>query len=80
MTHRRHPIRAWTLPEAAPVASGQAAEVEAALDQALVRSVGALPVLLPLCERLGLREVVNRRCWPEGAGPEDIDVGAWPWC
>jgi len=58
-----------------PEASGQAAAVEAALDQALVRSVGALPLLLPLCERLGLREAVNRRCWPEGAGPEDIDVG-----
>jgi len=75
MTQRLHPIRAWHLPQAVPVASGQAADVEAALDHALVRSVGALPVLLPLCERLRLREVVNRHCWPEGAGPEDIDVG-----
>jgi len=75
MTRRLHPIRAWALPETVPVASGQAAAVEAALDQALVRNVGALPLLLPLCDRLGLREAVNRRCWPEGAGPEDIDVG-----
>jgi transposase len=75
MTQRLHPIRAWHLPQSMPVASGQAADVEAALDQALVRSVGALPVVLPLCERLGLREVVNRHCWPEGAGPQDIDVG-----
>jgi len=75
MTRRLRPIRAWALPETVPVASGQAAAVEAALDQALVRNVGALPLLLPLCERLGLRKAVNRRCWPEGAGPEDIDVG-----
>lgn len=75
MTRRLHPIRAWELPETVAVASGQAAAVEAALDRALVRSVGALPVLLPLCEQLGLREAVNRHCWPEGAGPEDIDVG-----
>jgi hypothetical protein len=31
--------------------------------------------LLPLCAQLGLREIVNRRCYPEGAGPEEIDVG-----
>jgi transposase len=75
MTRRLHPIRAWQLPASAPVPGGQAASLEAALDQALVRSLGALPVLVPLCERLGLREVVNRHCWPEGAGPEAIDVG-----
>jgi len=75
MTRRLPPIRAWVRPEAVPAPSGQAAALEAALDQALVRSVGALPVLLPLCERLRLREAVNRHCWPEGAGPQDIDVG-----
>ena len=75
MTRRLRPIRAWALPQTVPATSGQAVALEAALDQALVRSVGALPVLLPLCERLGLREVVNRRCWPGGAAPQDIDVG-----
>jgi uncharacterized protein DUF4277 len=54
---------------------GQAAAVEAALDQALVRSLGALPVLLPLCEEVGLRAIINRRCYPEGEAPEDLDVG-----
>jgi len=71
LTQRLRPIRAWQLPERVPVVSGQAAAVKAALDRALVRSVGALPV----CEGLGLREAVNRHCWPDGAGPEDIDVG-----
>src|SRR5438270_3814512 len=75
MPRRLRPIRAWQLPETAPVSSGQAAVMEGALDQALVRSLGALPVLLPLCERLRLREIVNRHCWPEGGGPQDIDVG-----
>ena len=69
------PIRAWALPETAPASSGQAAALEAALDQALVRSLGALPALLPLCEQLGLREIVNRHCYPEGEAPEDLDVG-----
>ena len=75
MARRMHPIRAWKLPEAAPVPQGQAAAVEAALDQALVRSLGALPALLPLCEQLGLRAIINRRCYPEGGAPEDLDVG-----
>ena len=54
---------------------GQAAVLDAALDRALVRSLGALPALLPLCEQVGLREIVNRHCYPEGAAPEDLDVG-----
>jgi hypothetical protein len=62
MARPRRPIRAWQLPEEPPVPQGQAAAVEAALDQALVRSLGALPVLLPLCEELGLRAIINRRC------------------
>jgi len=76
MGRRMRPIRAWKLPEAPPVPEGQAAVLEAALDRALVRSLGALPALLPLCERVGLRAIVNRRCYPEGDAPEDIDVGA----
>src|SRR5207253_2169469 len=75
MPRRLHPIRAWRIPETAPPLQGQAAAVEATLDQALVHNLGALPVLLPLCERLGLRESINRHCYPEGAGPEAIDVG-----
>ena len=63
------------LPESVPVAQGQAAVVEGALDQALVRSLGALPVLLPLWQELGLSESVNRRCDPRGEGPEASDVG-----
>jgi hypothetical protein len=69
MARRVRPIRAWKLPEAAPVSQGQAAAVDAALDQALVRSLGALPALLPLCEQLGLRAIINRRCYPEGGAP-----------
>jgi hypothetical protein len=75
MARRVRPIRAWQLPEAPPIAQGQAAAVEAALDQTLVRSLGALPVLLPLCEELGLRAIINRRCYPAGGAPEDLDVG-----
>jgi hypothetical protein len=75
MARRLHPIRAWKLAETAPVPEGQAAVLEAALDQALVRSLGALPALLPLCEHLGLRAIVNRRCYPTCDVPEDLDVG-----
>jgi transposase len=75
MARRVRPIRAWQLPEGAPAPQGQAAAVDAALDQALVRSLGALPALLPLCEQLGLRAIINRRCYPEGGAPEDLDVG-----
>jgi hypothetical protein len=45
------------------------------LDQALIGSRGALPVLLPLCEQLHRATIINRPCSPEGAGPEAIDVG-----
>lgn len=75
MARRLHPIRAWKLPEAPPVPQGQAAVLEGALDQALVRSLGALPALLPLCEHLGLRAIINRHCYPDGAVPEDLEVG-----
>ena len=75
MPRRLRPIRAWQGRGTTPVLSGQAAEMEAALDQALVRSVGALPVLLPLCAQLGLRESINRHCYPDGVGAEEIEVG-----
>ena len=75
MARRVRPIRAWTLAEAPAVPEGQAAVLDAALDRALVRSLGALPALLPLCEQVGLREIVNRHCYPEGDAPEDLDVG-----
>jgi|NGEPerStandDraft_6_1074524.scaffolds.fasta_scaffold40195_1 transposase len=75
MARKLHPIRTWRLPEEAPVTAGQAAQAEAALDAALVRQLGALPLLLPLVETLGLREIVNRHCHPDGLIPEDVDVG-----
>lgn len=72
MARRPQVIRAWRWPEAGPAPTGQAAEVEHALDAELVRSLGALPVLLPLVERLGLRQTVNRHCHPAGT-----QAGAW---
>lgn len=75
MARGARPIRAWTLAEASLEPEGQAALLDAALDRALVRSLGALPALLPVCEQVGLREIVNRRCYPEGDAPEDLDVG-----
>src|SRR5207249_4004939 len=77
MPRRARPIRAWALPTAGSpaTATGQAASVAAALDQELVRALGALPLLLPLLERLGLREAVNRRCHPEGRLTGEVDLG-----
>jgi len=70
MARRARPIRAWQLPETAPPPTGHAAALDAALDSALVRQLGAVPVVLPLVEQLDLRGVVNRRCHPteESAG------------
>ncbi|HEY8742755.1 MAG TPA: DUF4277 domain-containing protein [Chloroflexota bacterium] len=53
---------------------GNAALVDAVLEQHLVHTLGALPLLLPILERLGLREVVNQRCQLVGSGA-DLDVG-----
>ncbi len=75
MPLRPRPIRAWQLPDAPPVPTGQAAALAAALDRALVRALGALPVLLPILEQLGLRELVNRRCAPVGTTTSDLDPG-----
>jgi len=75
MPHPPHPIRAFRLPERRAPSFGQAAAAEAVLDRELILHLGALPLLLPLLERLGLREVVNRRCHPEGSTPADLDAG-----
>lgn len=75
MPRRPRPIRAWQLPDAPPVPTGQAAALEAALDRELVRALGALPVLLPILEQLGLRDLVNRHCAPSGQSTTDLDPG-----
>lgn len=74
MGRRVRPIRAWKLPETAPAPQGNAAVVDAVLEQHLVRSLGALPLLLPILEQLGLREVVNQHCQLAESGA-DLDVG-----
>jgi hypothetical protein len=74
MGRRVRPIRAWKLPETAPAPQGNAALVDAVLEQHLVHTLGALPLLLPILEQLGLREVVNQRCQPADSGA-DLDVG-----
>jgi len=75
MPRRPRPIRAWHLPDAPPVPTGQAAALDASLDQELVRSLGALPVLMPILEQLDLRAIVNRHCSPTGAQTTDLDPG-----
>src|SRR5712692_7111357 len=75
MPRSPRPIRAWRLPEQGAPSTGQAAAVEAALNQDLILHLGALPLLLPLLDRLGLRDVVNQRCHPTGTVPEDLDLG-----
>jgi hypothetical protein len=75
MTHPSLPVRALHDPDHPSLNTDHAAIHDAQLDQVLVRQLGALPVLLPLCERLGLREVINARCYPNAQVPEDIDVG-----
>ena len=68
------PIRAWKLTETVPAPQGNAALVDAVIEQHLVKALGAVPLLLPIIERLGLRELVNRRCQPVGSGA-DLDLG-----
>ena len=75
MPHPPRPIRAFRLPAQRAPSFGQAAAAEAALDRELILQLGALPLLLPLLERLGLREVVNRHCHPDGTTPGDLDAG-----
>jgi transposase len=74
MPRRPRPIRAWQLPEPTPP-RGQAALLEASLDQELVRILGAIPLLLPLIEQLGVREIINRRCHPAETDTADLDLG-----
>lgn len=75
MPRSPRPIRAWRLPAQRAPNRGQAAAAEAALDRELILHLGALPLLLPLLERLGLREIVNRRCHPADTIREDLDLG-----
>jgi hypothetical protein len=75
MPHPPRPIRAFRLPARRAPSFGQAAAAEAILDRELILHLGALPLLLPLLDRLGLREVVNRRCHPEGTTPGELDAG-----
>jgi len=75
MPRRPRPIRAWHLDEEPPAAKGQAAALEVALEQELVRQLGAVPLLLPIIERLGLRERVNQRVYPTGEQSADLDLG-----
>ena len=69
------PIRAWRLPAQRAPNTGQAAAAEAALDHELILHLGALPLLLPVLDRLGLRELINRRCHPAETTREDLDLG-----
>jgi len=75
MPRRPQPIRAWNLPEAPAQPTGQAATLGASLDHELVRQLGALPLLLPILQGLGLRERVNQRVHPEGTQATDLDLG-----
>jgi transposase len=75
MPHRRRPIRAWHLPEQSPVPIGQAAALDAQLDRCLIRQLGALPLLVPIVDRLNLRAVINRHCHPQGTTRPDLDLG-----
>jgi transposase len=49
--------------------------LDAQLDLHLVRQLGAVPLLVPIVERLKLREIVNARCHPDGAVLPDLDLG-----
>jgi transposase len=55
------------LSKPAPPPIGQAAAFRAALDSEIIKVLGAIPLLLPLFERLGLRRIVNRHVAPSGA-------------
>jgi hypothetical protein len=74
MARSPQPIRVWQFREPTASARGAAALVAAVLEQHMVRTLGALPLLLPILEQLGLREIVNRHCQPDGSGA-DLDLG-----
>ena len=68
MPRKPRPPRPWRdLSQPPPPSSGQAAAFETAIDKQVVKILGALPLLLPLFQRLGLREIVNRHLDPSGA-------------
>lgn len=75
MPHPLRSLRAFRQPAPRPPTRGQAAAAEAALNHQLTLHLGALPLLLPLVERLGLREIVNRRCHPADTTPHALDLG-----
>jgi hypothetical protein len=56
-------------------ANWSAALLDAQLDRQLVRQLGALPLLIPIIERLRLREVINHHCHADGTVLPDLDVG-----
>ncbi len=59
------PLPDLSKPPVPPV--GQAAAFKATLDQEIIKVLGAIPLLLPLFERLDLRQIVNRHVTPSGA-------------
>ena len=75
MPPRPRAIRAWRLPDAAPPPTGQAAALDAQLDRHLVRQLGAVPLLMPILERLQLRALVNERCHERGIALSALDWG-----
>src|SRR5579885_1663058 len=65
MPRQPRPLPNLSKPPAPPI--GQAAAFKAALDQAIIKVLGAIPLLLALFERLGLRQIVNRHVAPSSA-------------
>lgn len=41
----------------------------------MIRSLGAIPLLLPLLEQVGVREISNRRCHPTDHDTGDLNLG-----
>lgn len=67
MPRRPRAPRPWpSLATAPPAPTGQAAAFAATVEAQISQVLGALPLLLPLFERLGLRESVNRHVGPQG--------------
>lgn len=75
MPRRPRPIRPLRLPSPAVAARGRAAAMEAALEREVVQHLGAIPLLLPIVEQLGLRQVVNQRVHPSAEQTGDLDLG-----
>lgn len=75
MPRRPRPIRPLPLPGPPVVPSGRAAAMEAALEHEVVRQLGAVPLLLPIVEQVGLRAVINQRVHPNAQQAGDLDLG-----